>query len=90
MTIQITREDLENGRWRRYQPCHCPIALALHRAIPEVHWIVGTSYFRGAYPSATLHFDFPPDLQAWSDRLLHHGEAEPFAFTLPEPKEWNP
>ena len=82
--VNVTEEDIANGE--PGDPCLCPVALAIARAIPDSSpWVDGADVDFGQeahYASVPL----PPEAKAWIFRLDTTGElGEPFEFRLELP-----
>lgn len=100
MKIQITQDDIENGK--RFDPCECPVALAAKRALGVSVHVGSDSIYTNPYyaPSSRRgnrgpldQYDnevpLPDRVQEWIEWFdyQHPGGVEPMEFELdiPEP-----
>lgn len=79
VTIDVTAEDIENGR--RYDGCKCPIALAATRAGLADPNVSKTDVFFGPQRGRDC-ISLPPRARKFVVDYDNDGLAEPFTFEI--------
>jgi len=85
--IQVTIDDIENGK--PLDCSRCPLALALNRATNRTDWFVdyGTAYFGSGFSheSAAL----PRECLVFVRRFDNYRDGNPFSFEVELPAGWD-
>jgi len=87
MIIQVTQEDIDNGR--RSSSSHCPVALAFARAlgIDNRQVVVGPSYMYSNLLDANKKYNTPSIACGFIIFYDSGQKVHPFEFELGEPCE---
>jgi hypothetical protein len=76
MNIQVTEDDIEQGV--PFDPCRCPVALAIKRATRRRHIIVGES----ALEIGRLRYHTPHELRRFIEGFDLGRTVSPFSFDI--------
>ena len=82
MLIEVTQDDIDNGR--RNQPSRCPIALAIQRGTGYfVSAWIGQAVIRTQLPKASIEIPLPECVNQFIAAFDNGDDTAPFSFELP-------
>lgn len=82
--IEVRSRDIARGR--RYDPCRCPIAIAVRRALDlDREAFVSVEVGRRRIILESTDCSFPDDARDWAGQFDDGQPVAPFAFSLDLP-----